>query len=98
MHLSVLINFSNLCQDGNVLFLMYFLSIPYVCLSPSDGGFWVGKDSLRQWKRMAVEKVESQFDEGEEGEGERAEKDGEEDMDTEEDKTLPNGDSSINGV
>ena len=47
---------------------------------------------------MAVEKVESQFDEGEEGEGERAEKDGEEDMDTEEDKTLPNGDSSINGV
>ncbi|XP_030837589.1 ubiquitin carboxyl-terminal hydrolase 48-like [Strongylocentrotus purpuratus] len=59
----------------------------------SEDGFWVGKDSLKQWKRMAVEKVESQFD----GEGGATE--GEEDMEIDdEDQALPNGKSSAAGA
>ncbi|XP_041479423.1 ubiquitin carboxyl-terminal hydrolase 48-like [Lytechinus variegatus] len=58
----------------------------------SEDGFWVGKDSLRQWKRMAVEKVESQFDGGGGGVTE------EEDMEIEDDdQTMTNGVSSATG-
>ena len=53
----------------------------------------MGKDSLRQWKRTAVEKVESQFDGGGGGEGER---EGEEEMETDEkEQSLPNGEQKI---
>ncbi|XP_071502708.1 ubiquitin carboxyl-terminal hydrolase 48-like [Diadema antillarum] len=49
----------------------------------SEDGFWVGKDSLRQWKRMVLEREESQFDGGGGGGGgEERKNEGKDETDT----------------